>query len=65
MDSNLETFRPKQKIALAIIGHPKHLDALVHDSKPSVRCKVAKHGNDKHRDALVHAKDRLKMLDKR
>ena len=40
----------KQKIALVKIGHPKHLDTLVHDSNPYVRGYVAIRGNDKHRD---------------
>ena len=43
-----------QKSALCQIGHPKHLDSLVHDKNPYVRWTVARHGNDKHRDQLVH-----------
>ena len=46
-----------QKIALVKIGHPKHLDALVHDSDPEVRWNVARYGNDKLLDILVHDKD--------
>ena len=37
----------EQKIQLAKIGHPKHLDILIHDSDPYVRSLVAIHGNDK------------------
>ena len=47
----------EQKLALIKIGHPKHLDTLVHDSNPYVRWHVAYSGNDKHRDTLVHDKD--------
>ena len=46
-----------QKIALARINHPKHLDSLVHDQVHHVRESVAKRGNDKHRNQLVHDED--------
>ena len=46
-----------QKSALCQIGHPKHLDSLIHDEDPDVRRNVARNGNDKHRDQLVHDED--------
>ena len=61
----------KQKIALVKIGHPKHLDTLVHDKDPWVRWRVAKYGNKNHATQLLNdssdyvrkaAKNRLNKL---
>jgi len=43
-----------QKEALAKIGHPKHLDKLVHDNSGLIREAVARSGNDSHKDILMH-----------
>ena len=52
-----EPFNFNQKYLLCQIGHPKHLDTLVHDKNIHVRCNVVRYGNDKHRDQLVHDED--------
>jgi hypothetical protein len=43
----------KQKLALIKIGHPKHLDQLVHDKDPDVRWNVAIYGNEHHAKSLI------------
>ena len=43
-----------KKAQLISIGHPKHLDSLVHDKNPMIRSLVAEKGTDKHRGHLVN-----------
>ena len=54
MSKPIKPLTLNQRKELAKIGHPKHLDSLVHDTDPCVKRLVAKFGNDKHRDQLVH-----------
>ncbi len=44
----------EQKFALIQIGHPKHLDQLVHDEDPDVRRYIAICGNKNHAKTLLN-----------
>ncbi|MDE1905111.1 MAG: HEAT repeat domain-containing protein [Rhodospirillales bacterium] len=50
----MEPLTENQRIALAKIGHPNHLDDLVNDPNWWVRKQVVSHGNLQHLDKLVN-----------